>query len=351
MSYQIGQYRYEGNGTSGANPYLTDIAKDIESVEVLSQGDGGMFSDIGLHYVPANADASSKVGFSPNKSYYLNMSIPKDINYDIELTLKLVDEHDSSVFQNIEKIKIPKGGTGEDSYPVVLYRSFTSTEGNEIVKASVPIEVDNDTIKGVDAVFDTLYSVFDVNKNMRMYYVGAEDGTYVSLDKIQSGVDDKGNPTYMSPSPYNDMYMTASWRQVYDAESYPRAMFNLIFTPLRENLSKLILQMTRTSDDYNVQHIENGQTVFGRHIPLDKVKWTLQEVNNILPRIGHSPLSKISVQSHSNLLMCINGEQIKVGPSRLYELDAIPIKTFGVVANGYEDNFIVDYKYEDVSGN
>ena len=343
MSYKIGQYRY----SSVENTYLTDV-ENVELATIETQGNYGVFSDIGIIMKSDGNTAGVTEGFQKDKSYYLNMSIPKDMNYDIELKLKLVSADDSNVFQNIETIKVPKGGTGISSYPVVLYRSLDSTEENEIIKAMVPIEcehtvnpdgTDNITAPG-SIVYDSVY--FYIENNIRKYYIGDENGILKSLDDLGS------------PSPYNDLFVTASWKQVYDENNYPKAILDFIFTPLREGLNKIVLEMTRTSDDYNIQYTaDDGVTMYGRVLPIDKMSFTLKEVKNIIPslKIGTNQLSKISVQSHPGLLMCINGEQIKVGPSRLYELETIPIKSLGFVAQGYEDNFILDYKYENISVN
>ena len=45
--------------------------------------------------------------------------------------------------------------------------------------------------------------------------------------------------------------------------------------------------------------------------------------------------------------MAINGEEIRVGASNYYELDNIlPVTSLGIVADGYDDQFSIDYQYE-----
>lgn len=50
--------------------------------------------------------------------------------------------------------------------------------------------------------------------------------------------------------------------------------------------------------------------------------------------------------------MIINGEEIKIGPSGYYELDALPIESIGIVApdNDFSNNFTIDYVYERATG-
>ena len=45
--------------------------------------------------------------------------------------------------------------------------------------------------------------------------------------------------------------------------------------------------------------------------------------------------------------MAVNGEEIRVGKSGLWEIDGIlPIESLGIVAVDYGDNFSIDFMYE-----
>ena len=59
-------------------------------------------------------------------------------------------------------------------------------------------------------------------------------------------------------------------------------------------------------------------------------------------------LSRIGVWSHPGLVMAVNGEEIRVGPSGFYELDTVPVETLGIVApdGDYSNNWTVDYEYK-----
>lgn len=325
MSYQIGQYRFEGE-----NWCLGDISNSAVLKEKTLPGAQLSFTDMAIELKDGN--------FSSKKSYYLNVKIPQDLSYDLGFTLKLMGPGTSDAdllrYQTLGTVFVPKNGDGSNSYRVVLYRSIFSTDDNEVIKASIPTEK---PVIDAEAVADGLYYTIDKATGKYRYWVGnSPDGTGCT------SIDAFGNP-----SPYNEMFISATWHQDV-SDDYPSIYFNTVFTPILDTFNQLVFEMTRTGDDFNIQHTDtNGNTTYGRVVPLNKVEYTLSEVRDLLTtRIKHTPLSKIAVQSHSGLLMCINGEEIKVGPSRLYEFDAIPIETLGIVAHGYEDNFIIDYKYE-----
>lgn len=78
--------------------------------------------------------------------------------------------------------------------------------------------------------------------------------------------------------------------------------------------------------------------------------------NNSIP----SPLTKIGIQGPPGMLMCINGEPIRIGPSGIYEIRngykitflSFIRKVYDVTVEGEElvvnpDTFIVDYQYSD----
>ena len=80
--------------------------------------------------------------------------------------------------------------------------------------------------------------------------------------------------------------------------------------------------------------------------------------NNSIP----SPLTKIGIQGPPGMLMCINGEPIRIGPSGIYEIRndykitflSFIRKVYDVTVEGETlvvnpDTFIVDYQYSDLT--
>ena len=72
-------------------------------------------------------------------------------------------------------------------------------------------------------------------------------------------------------------------------------------------------------------------------------------MNDLVPTLkGNgemSSITKIGVWGRPGLLMCINGEPIRVGNSGFYEQDSVEVETLGVVVsnNDWSNNFTIDY--------
>ena len=148
---------------------------------------------------------------------------------------------------------------------------------------------------------------------------------------------------------YNDVVVAALWRQ---GTTQSFVTYTLIFRPVEAGFTKLLLQMTRSAEDYNIERNvvdEAAGTViteYGRKLDITKMTdCKFYEVKNLMDTIGKSPLTKIGVWGHPELMLAINGEEIKVGPSGYYELDAIEITSLGVAALSYKDMFSIDYQY------
>lgn len=129
----------------------------------------------------------------------------------------------------------------------------------------------------------------------------------------------------------------------------------VLITPIAE-FKYIVFELERVAQDYTYN---NGNGVYGRKINVTITSFGL--IKNILG-VGfmnlNQPLTKIGVQGPKGLVMCINGEEIKIGNSGIYEIDnGMKIYYFGVVLkkHGYGDYlpytdgtqyFILDYQYE-----
>ena len=108
--------------------------------------------------------------------------------------------------------------------------------------------------------------------------------------------------------------------------------------------------MVRTAEDYNIQGVDSeGETVYGRYVDLNEFDYTLYQLTNLVNEINpNGTLERVGIWSHPGLLMAINGEEIRVGKSGLWEIDGIlPIESIGIVAVDYKDNWSMDYMYEE----
>lgn len=128
--------------------------------------------------------------------------------------------------------------------------------------------------------------------------------------------------------------------------------FDIVFTP-NSTYNLIVFVLARTTEDYNV--IENSQ--HGRIMDIIVNENNIYLMTNIIDTLastyGLTELIRIGVQGPTGLMMSINGEQIKVGKTGIYELNDVNIKItylgFALKENvlnvdGY-DNFILDFEY------
>lgn len=128
--------------------------------------------------------------------------------------------------------------------------------------------------------------------------------------------------------------------------------FDIVFTP-NSIYNLIVFVLARTTEDYNV--IENSQ--HGRIMDITVNENNIYLMTNIIDTLastyGLTELIRIGVQGPTGLMMSINGEQIKVGKTGIYELNDVNIKItylgFALKENvlnvdGY-DNFILDFEY------
>lgn len=128
--------------------------------------------------------------------------------------------------------------------------------------------------------------------------------------------------------------------------------FDIVFTP-NAIYNLIVFVLSRTTEDYNI--IENSQ--YGRIMDITVNENNIYLMTNIIDTLastyGLTELIRIGVQGPTGLMMSINGEQIKVGKTGIYELNDVNIKItylgFALKENvlnvdGY-DNFILDFEY------
>lgn len=123
--------------------------------------------------------------------------------------------------------------------------------------------------------------------------------------------------------------------------------FELIIAP-NSAYNQLIWQMQRDVLDYTTQETIDGETFNGR-VPIINVE-TFSEIVNTIDSFQinsqNTALSKVGIQGPPSLLMCINGEQIRIGKNGIYEIsNSIQITFLGFIPKSASDYFIIDYEY------
>lgn len=88
---------------------------------------------------------------------------------------------------------------------------------------------------------------------------------------------------------------------------------------------QIILHLERNNQDFNIHHEDS---IYGRII-----EFRVESFGTITNLLGNAitphVLTKMGVQGPPGLLMCINGQGIRIGPSGIYQIN-----------NGYQVNFL-----------
>lgn len=129
--------------------------------------------------------------------------------------------------------------------------------------------------------------------------------------------------------------------------------FELIFTP-NASYNQIVFELKRTVSDFSMVN-EKGTS--GRLMKINILQF--DRVNNVISNYlaktypGMVSLKKIGIQGPPGLLFCIDGEEIRIGRSGIYELynENIAISYIGFIIKDSlftqdgKDFFIMDFKY------
>ena len=126
------------------------------------------------------------------------------------------------------------------------------------------------------------------------------------------------------------------------------AIVEAVLAP-NSNYDQIVLQLGRSLTD--ITTTEDFIKLMQRTVTIYEPKLVLGEFINVLSRMTPSPsfLIKMGIQGPAGLLMCINGEEIRIGPNGTYEIKneyKINFIGFGILPSDADNNyFILDYQY------
>ena len=129
--------------------------------------------------------------------------------------------------------------------------------------------------------------------------------------------------------------------------------FELVFTP-NSTYNQILWELQRTILDYQMINTNNNH--YGRVMNIEIENFTrlidvITTLKNTYPNMNY--LSKIGIQGPPSMLMCINGEQIRIGKSGIYEINNGIIKITSIsfvpkqsnLSSNQTDYFIMDFEY------
>lgn len=150
-----------------------------------------------------------------------------------------------------------------------------------------------------------------------------------------------------------------------DGKTSKYAYYETIIAP-NNTYDQLAIILSRTVIDYYSEKDpetglpwdppEKWREYKGREIKIEPSLCKIAIINNVIGSntLSTPTLNKIGIQGPPGLLMCINGEPIRIGPSGIYEIrNGYKIKFLSFIIRESKeedgtyktDNFIVDYQY------
>lgn len=122
--------------------------------------------------------------------------------------------------------------------------------------------------------------------------------------------------------------------------------FDLVISP-NSTYNQINFILNRISKDYS---IENSDGTYGRDINMEINHF--DEIINIIDTYLSSEienkkiLKQIGIQGPPGMVMCIDGEEIRIGRSGIYEINnGINISFLGFIIHDNDKYFILDYQY------
>lgn len=377
----MGQYRYDNSFNYLANNEVHQTIgtnnKDIEP-KYIDKGSVIVFRDVEI-------DLKSPI--YSGKSYYLHLELPQHIQYETKVRIKLCAQVnsadaqnpniDTSAFQEIRELIIPPAPPikGDQAIEEIILYSNPSEEKNP---KNLPYFADiifewpgsTNNINSPIWIAGNVYRGTSTNGDI-FYYLAAGDeegpteneegllSTYVSA--AAAGVYGEAEQekykariiTEFSIGELEKRWLTAS-------SSVSIAKFDIVFSPqykLTAGYPYILLEIDRNDSHHTqIQYVVNKNTYYGTYMDVNYINGELWEITNLLPeensifdapiKIGKDGvLNHIAIWSHPELMLAINGEEIKVGQTNFYELDDFVIKTLGIVAKDGSDRFVMDYQY------
>lgn len=124
--------------------------------------------------------------------------------------------------------------------------------------------------------------------------------------------------------------------------------YTMVFTPNDNVYTQIVFEITSRTDTYTVVNLD---TTHVNHV-LQNIQ--LSELVNVVPKLdGVSSIKKIGLQGPPGLLFSMNGEEIHIGKTGIYEAEDVNINNLSFVIrnsspvpyNDGKDFFIMDYMY------
>lgn len=219
---------------------------------------------------------------------------------------------------------------------------------NQISSYSTPISFTKDLIINKDSIIDFYDPCMILNANgvssLYSYYLKFE---------VEQLTDSVQNFTVKLKNSELEEDNIQSIRTLSVKQGQGSTVFELIFTP-NNTYNQIIFELRRLALDFNLEN-ENG--ISGRIMKINILNFYL--INNVISNYLTAnfnklkTLKKIGIQGRPGLMFALDGEEMRIGKTGIYELhdDEITISYLGFILNDStmipdkKDYFILDFSY------
>ena len=123
-----------------------------------------------------------------------------------------------------------------------------------------------------------------------------------------------------------------------------------IIIPPNANYNQIKFILNRNLIDYNTEQEVRDDGTVGRISKIEIMRY--EEINNVIDTLNDSieqkgMLKQIGIQGAPGMQICIDGEQIRIGRSGIYEINnGVTVKFLGFILEENDGKyFILDYQY------
>lgn len=360
----MNQYRFSGTGCVGDN-----ITLDIDTMKI--DGFNERCFAINKNYLSANKNSSL---FDKDTDYHFTLKVRRDLTTDIDIRLTLrssaTNEKDmDDNYQYLDTVHLPKWSSSDNDYieqkrcAVYLCGVENKSAGEKETKkqwfgreiiATGEIEKrppnngageNNKLYYQKNSLGNITYALYRDQGTFNGQIEGNVDADIESFDSTKTLVRRKIHHGWNENwTALSQAIVTTSWRASNSEDAY--GIFDITFRPLVSTFDRVCAEIVREAIDEQVSFSDTGK---GRQLGVVENDCSLKIVNDLVPTLkdkgGMSSITKIGVWGRPGLLMCINGEPIRVGNSGFYEQDSVEVETLGVVVNNndWSNNFTIDY--------
>lgn len=230
---------------------------------------------------------------------------------------------------------------------------FGQLRKNQVTSYLTPLEYDLDDIitvstlsegisfkdKGINLSGDNILQALTNTNKQRSYYIRfkvyKQDNNQLITVRLINTTKEKDN------------IQTIKTIEVSEGANEDYSTFEIIISPNdNHSYNQIYFELNRELIDYTTRDEEG---IYGRKMNIEVER--LDEIYNVIdflnPAIDNKEvLKQIGVQGPPGLIMSINGEEIRIGRSGLYEINnGVLINFIGFIIEEDEKYFILDYQY------